>query len=178
MDDLLRAFRWSAVALFVRWDRGGISVVLWRISNHKDLSGLGGERADGRWHTAARGRRIVYLSEHPAVALVETLVNLRGNPALFPERFQLLKVTMPDELAVGELDTVLPLERAAMAETQALGDAWLESGRSAVLRVPSVPSPESWNYLVNPLHREAAGLAVEWARSIAYDKRLLRVRGL
>ncbi len=43
-------------------------MILWRISNHDDLVGLGGEKADGRWHSAARGKRIVYLSEHPALA--------------------------------------------------------------------------------------------------------------
>jgi RES domain-containing protein len=151
-------------------------VFLWRISNHSDLSGLGGERSDGRWHTAARGKRIVYLAEHPAVALVETLANLRGNPALFPERYQLLKVAAPDGLRVAEVDAGFAV--AELPETQAVGDKWLIDGDSAVLRVPSVPSPESWNYLLNPIHREAAGVTVEWARSIAYDKRLFRIRGL
>jgi len=149
-------------------------VILWRISNHNDLSGLGGERADGRWHTAARGKRIVYLSEHPAVALVETLVNLRGNAALFPEKFQLLRLRVSDPVDVQELGAVKRLE--SLGETQSVGDKWLASGRSAILRVPSVPSPESWNYLLNPLHPQAIGVAIEWARSIAYDRRLFRIR--
>jgi RES domain-containing protein len=150
-------------------------VVLWRISNHRDLSGLGGERSDGRWHTAVRGKRIVYLAEHPAVALIETLVNLKGNPDLFPESYQLLKVTLPEPATV-EQGPVMRAE-PELAETQAIGDAWLAAGKWPVLRVPSVPSPESWNYLLNPTHREAAGATLDWARSIAYDKRLFRVKG-
>jgi RES domain-containing protein len=106
-------------------------VVLWRISNHDDLSGFGGERSDGRWHTAARGKRIVYLAEHPAVALVETLVNLRGNPALFPERFQLLKVVVPDDLQVAEMDALLV--SSELPETQAVGDQWLSANESPLL---------------------------------------------
>jgi RES domain-containing protein len=148
-------------------------MVLWRISNHPDLTGLGGERSDGRWHTAARGKRIVYLSEHPAVALVETLANLRGNPALFPERFQLLKVTLPDAAACPTIEAA-----GSIAETQAAGDAWLAGSATALLRVPSVPSPESWNYLLNPLHADARQVVVEWARSIAYDRRLFRLKGI
>ena len=60
---------------------------LWRISNCCDLEGIGGEKADGRWHTAARGKRILYLSEHPAIALIEVLANLHTNPNLIPETY-------------------------------------------------------------------------------------------
>jgi RES domain-containing protein len=151
-------------------------MVLWRISNHNDLSGLGGERSDGRWHTAARGKRIVYLTEHPAVALVETFVNQRGNPALFPERYQLLKVGTAEGL--GMIEIAAAMSTAELRETQAMGDAWLAGGESALLRVPSVASPESWNYLLNPMHRDSGGLKVEWVRSIPYDKRLFRVKGI
>ena len=71
---------------------------LWRVSNHCDLDGLGGEKADGRWHTAARGKRIVYLSDSPAGALLESLANLKGNPELFPEKYQLLEISVPDDV--------------------------------------------------------------------------------
>jgi hypothetical protein len=46
-----------------------------------------------------------------------------------------------------------------------------------LLRVPSAPSPESWNYLLNPLHVEAKGLQVEWARWVRYDRRLFHLQG-
>jgi RES domain-containing protein len=74
--------------------------MLWRISNHCNLNGLGGEIADGRWHTAANGKRVVYLSEHPALALLETIVNLNGTPADFPN---LLNPLHPDASGV-EID--------------------------------------------------------------------------
>ncbi len=147
-------------------------MIAWRISNHNDLTGLGGERCDGRWHTAARGKRIVYLAEHPAVVLVETLVNLRGNSGLFPERFQLLRVALPERYEDSGLDG----PTVSLHDTRAIGDAWLAAGTSAVLRVPSVPSPESWNYLLNPAHHEAADAHVEWTRPLAYDRRLFRLK--
>jgi RES domain-containing protein len=64
---------------------------LWRISNRCDLDGVGGEKADGRWHTAARGKRIVYLSELPAVALVEVLANLHANRNSLPKDINSLR---------------------------------------------------------------------------------------
>ena len=47
---------------------------LWRISNYADLSGIGGLRAAGRWHS--QGRRIVYLADHESSALLEMLVHM------------------------------------------------------------------------------------------------------
>jgi RES domain-containing protein len=116
------------------------------------------------------------LAEHPAVALVETLVNLKGNPLLFPERYQLLKIDVAE--TVRAMEFAAATAAARLEETQAMGDAWLAAGESVLLRVPSVPSPESWNYLVNPLHRDAGRLRLEWARSIEYDKRLFRIKGI
>ncbi len=109
------------------------------------------------------------------MALVETLVNLRGDPRLFPVGFQLMKVKAPEGVVAKGVDGVAEVQSMTLAATRALGDGWLGSGESALLRVPSVPSPESWNYLLNPLHAGAAALEVEWVRSIAYDKRLFKL---
>lgn len=153
---------------------------LWRISNHNDLEGLGGERSDGRWHTVERGRRIVYLSENAATALIEALANLKGNPALFPESYQLMQVEVAasvSRLTVEELPGVSLAEgwRASPAETQAIGNTWLTGTGSALLQVPSAPAPESRNWLLNPLHADARGVRMESVQRIAYDKRLFHV---
>lgn len=151
-------------------------ITLWRISKHNDLAGLGAEKTDGRWHTLARGKRIVYLSEHPALALIEVLANLKGNPKFFPDTYQLMKVNAPQGITV---DTLVPnLEsnwRENDKETRAAGDAWLAGGSSALLAVPSAPSPDSLNYLLNPLHPDAKNLKIEWCKTIQYDKRLFHL---
>jgi RES domain-containing protein len=152
-------------------------MILWRISNHADLTGLGGERLKGRWHTRIRGKRIVYLAEHPAVALIENLVSLDGDPQFFPDTFQLLNVSAPNAIPATDLTRtqLAEIDPEDITYTQAIGDAWLTSRTSALLRVPSIPSPESWNYLLNPLHPRASKLKLEWAGHIAYDKRLFRL---
>ena len=152
---------------------------LWRISLFADLAGLGAEYADGRWHTASGGKRVVYLAEHPAVALIENIANLSGEPSFFSDEFQLLKIVAPESVLVKEL-TPAQLSRIdpeKVEVTQAIGDDWLADRSSALLRVPSVPSPESWNYILNPLHPDAGELKVEWAKRIAYDKRLFHLKG-
>jgi RES domain-containing protein len=64
---------------------------LWRISNYADLSGIGGVRAAGRWHS--QGRRIVYLADHPSSALLEMLVHMDRD--LIPSTYQLLRIVVP-----------------------------------------------------------------------------------
>jgi RES domain-containing protein len=151
--------------------------LLWRISNHCDLQGMGGEKSDGRWHTAERGKRIVYLSGYPALALIEVLANLKGNPKLFPDSYQLMKITVADQVATGALEpnSLLSDWRDDMNQTKFIGDSWLARGNSALLAVPSVPSPESVNYLFNPLHPDAKGVEIEWCKWIKYDKRLFHI---
>jgi RES domain-containing protein len=149
--------------------------VLWRISNHGDLAGLGGEKASGRWHTAARGKRIVYLSEHPALALIEALANLKGDPQLFPETYQLIRINVADGVSKEPLSILSNNWREDLVETRSAGDSWLSEGRSALLAVPSGPSPESLNYLFNPLHTDARGLATDWHKRIGYDRRLFHL---
>src|SRR5258708_25937738 len=104
---------------------------------------MGGERSDGRWHTVARGKRIVYLTEHPAVALIEALANLEGDPALLPDTFQLIKAEAADSVSVEVLGSNMLSAgwRTNISETRLIGDLWLKDGRSALLAVPSAPSP-------------------------------------
>jgi RES domain-containing protein len=153
-------------------------MIFWRISNHADLSGLGARLSGGRWHTAGVGKRVAYLAEHPAVSLLENLVNLRRDGTLYPDTFQLLKITAGETVSSIDLmpEDLASIDPKDTTTTQLIGDAWLVSGSSALLRVPSIPSPESWNYLLNPLHPDAALLKIEWAKRISYDRRLFHLK--
>jgi RES domain-containing protein len=145
---------------------------LWRISGFADLSGEGGLRASGRWHNT--GRRIVYLADHPASALLEVLVHLEVDVEDFPTHYQLLAIDAPDDIAVTALDeTKLPADwRAQVAGTRARGDEWLRAGASALLRVPSAIVPVASNYLLNPAHADASRLSVTGIVRAPFDPRL------
>jgi RES domain-containing protein len=152
-------------------------MVLWRISNHCDLSGAGAQRFSARWHTAARGKPVVYLAEHPALALIETLVNLRARPDTLLDKYQLMKVASRSVSSTIVEGSSLPDGwRSYWPATQVIGDEWLASGSTALLAVPSAPSPESTNYLLNPLHPDARHIQIDWCRSIGYDNRLFGIR--
>ena len=153
-------------------------MTLWRISIFADLKGLAGERSNGRWHTAAPDKRIVYLAEHPALALVETLVNLNDSAQELSDKYQLIKVAVPDSVTttLHPPESLSPQWRNKRIETQFLGNSWLAERRTALLGVPSAPCPESTNYLLNPLHPDAKHLKVEWSRWIEYDNCFFNTR--
>ena len=146
---------------------------LWRISNHASLSGDGGLYASGRWHT--RGRRIVYLADHPASALLEVMVHLEIDAEDLPTHYQLLGIEVPDNIAIARLgETELPDGwRQQQALTRARGDDWLQQGATALLRVPSAIVPESANTLLNPAHPDTARIGIASAIRAAFDPRLM-----
>lgn len=146
---------------------------LWRISNHHDLSGEGGLRYSARWHTA--GRRIVYLAESPAGALLEVMVHLELDSADLPPAYTLLRVEVDPKLVISSLSPpVGEAWKTDLSVTRSAGDKWLEDGLSAMMRVPSAILPRTFNVLLNPLHPEAALASIKEATDARFDRRLLR----
>ena len=148
---------------------------LWRISDFIDLSGKGGRGASARWHTA--GRLIVYLADCPAGALLERIVHMTDmiEDAFLPQFYQLLKVAVPDELGLKQLNTIAPVDWKERPEfTRNLGDAWLASMETPLARVPSAIAPQTWNYLLNPEHPEAKQVTVAEVIKEQFDNRLFR----
>jgi RES domain-containing protein len=145
---------------------------LWRISRFADLAGDGGLHASGRWH--GRGRRVVYLAEHPASALLELLVHLEIDVEDFPTHFQLLEIGAPDDVAVTAVDeaSLPPDWREQPLITRARGDEWLRAGTTALSRVPSAIVPATSNYLLNPAHADATRLSIASVARTPLDQRL------
>lgn len=138
----------------------------WRVGRaaYADLSGEGARRHGGRWNSP--GLPMVYTAEHPALAVLEVRVHLDLPPELLPDDYVLMRVDLPDEP---------PEEVAALpSDPRSVGDEWLRSGRTAVLRVPSAIVPTATNLLLNPRHPRAADAQVVFTRPFEFDARLWR----
>jgi len=152
---------------------------LWRVSNYADLSGEGGRRVEGRWHE--RGRPVVYLAEHAALAVLERLVHLGVDPEDLPSHYQLLTIDVPDDVAVEGLAEPEVAARVAdwqhpPDETRKLTRAWFRERRTALLRIPSAIVPDAFNYLLNPLHREAVRTSIVARQRVEFDVRPFGIR--
>ncbi len=149
----------------------------WRITKEvhakSAFSGEGARLYGGRWNS--RGTPLIYTAQSQSLAVLEMLVHL-DSPELL-RHFVLFEVTVPSAL-VEVLDAAkLPRNWSANPipeETQELGDDWVRSRRSAVLRVPSTLVPAECNFLLNPAHAEFRKLHMGKAIPFAFDARLNR----
>jgi RES domain-containing protein len=151
-------------------------MTLWRINNHADLSGIGGLRAPARWHHA--GQPVVYLAEHPALALLEVLVHLEIHSGDdLPESYRLLRIEVNDAASIARLDLhAAPSDWRATTEwTRSAGSEWLSTASSVLLEVPSVIVPFGKNYLMNPLHADAKYLKIAEVFEVKHDPRILKL---
>jgi RES domain-containing protein len=147
-------------------------VTLWRATNHASLDGTGGLRASGRWHH--RGKRIVYCAPNPATALLEILVHAEIDIQDIPVTIRCLEIEAPDSIAVESLDASGAGAAWQQEKSRQVGDDWLSSKRTALLRVPSVVVPATWNVLINPAHSESRHLRIVRTHRHPFDRRLLK----
>lgn len=148
----------------------------WRISNHVDLGGWGGRKYSSRW--TSLGKRVTYMAESPAGAMLEILVHLKSRDDPFPRTFTLLEIEAPEELAIRELVLIADADwRNKMTVTQRIGDRWLDSRETPLARVPSAIMPRTWNLLLNPGHPEYERVHVVSAIHERFDNRLFRFGG-
>lgn len=135
----------------------------WRICRrpHADLSGEGARRVGGRWNR--RGTAVVYLAEHPALAVLEVLVHLDLPPELLPDDYVLLRAELPFRPENPTLDRAF--------NPEAIGSDWLRAGDSPLMRVPSVLVPHAHNLLLNPVHRTAGRAKIVSVEPFVFDPR-------
>lgn len=129
----------------------------------------------GRWNPI--GVPMLYAASSVSLAALEKFVQLETVP--WPA-LVLVALDIPDsstiyrpvveELPVGW--DVLPNSSIA----QAFGGAWVQSGSSLVMEVPSVITPEECNLLLNPNHPDFAQVTMSIIRPFDFDGRMLKAR--
>ena len=147
----------------------------WRIVKAKHTAGAfdgeGARLLGGRWNSP--GTRMIYTSGSAALAALEMLVHL-GRMTTLPA-YVVISCDFDEKLAI-DVDKLPKNWRTfpAPPDVQAIGDAWLKSGKSAVLRVPSAVIPAESNYLLNPAHAKFDRIRIGELERFELDLRLIR----
>lgn len=132
--------------------------------------GTGAAAYGGRWNPA--GVPVIYAAGSLSLAMLERLVQRRnlGDTVM-------VEADVPDDLAIEDLlDQPPPNWRAlGSPEAAAAGGAWVASGRTSLLRVPSALVPREANYLVNPAHPDTSRIRVSAPVALEWDARLFGV---
>ena len=112
------------------------------------FSGEGSRLYGGRWNS--KGVAVIYVSGALSLAILEWRVHLTqwpGPPSVIIEiEFDPSSIWAPAKLPPHWQRYPSPKANAAV------GDNWVASGRSAVLKLPSAIVPNEFNYLLNPAH--------------------------
>jgi RES domain-containing protein len=152
-------------------------ITAWRIVKpdraEEAFEGKGARLFGGRWNS--EGVAVVYTSSAASLAALELLVHLpRGNDL---RSFVIFACTFNEDLVDHVSRDHLPKDwhdYPPPEELQQLGDSWVLSGSSAVLRVPSVIIDSEFNYLLNPAHGDFGKIDIADPVPFSLDVRLLR----
>jgi len=149
---------------------------IYRIGQTKYARDTRGSGIDGRWNSA--GRYVIYFGGSLALSCLEKLVHTPGT-SLYTGDFSVTIAEVPDRLPVKEIT----LKELAKLDTdwikvinypitQSIGDAWLQSLETAVLKVPSAIIEMEYNYLVNPAHPDFNKVKITSVSKFRFDNRL------
>lgn len=134
------------------------------------FDGEGARVAGGRWNRP--GEAMVYTSASLALAAIENFVHL-GEDGLHI-RFVYFKAAIPADLTIQRRVRLPPNWRAEPPEEPSMryGSAWLRTGRTAVLQVPSAIVPSEKNYLLNPRHPDFRRIRIGKPLPFVFDPRM------
>lgn len=148
----------------------------WRIAPEEKagtaFDGEGARLYGGRWNPA--GVPMVYGSEHQSLAALEVRVHI--DKTSLHKRYRCFSFRFDDRLLEVLPARALPKnwrEEPPPPLLQELGGAWANSGRSAILAVPSVIIPAERNYLINPRHPAFSKIRIDPPTKFSFDHRLL-----
>ena len=146
----------------------------WRLvkARHADtaFSGIGARLAGGRWNQP--GTSVVYLSSTLSLAVLELFVHLDRRSRSLIELVA-IPVRIPDGVVAGRP----PLPRNWREEppprsTRDVGTAWVRSGTSCGLRIPSAIVPVEDNLMLDPNHPDFRRVEIGEPEPFSLDPRL------
>jgi RES domain-containing protein len=138
-------------------------------SRHSPESGEGARLHGGRWNSP--GRAVIYACETLTGAMLEKLVHTNGR---MPKHQVGVTYEAPNALKALSIEpeAVAGWNNPDMIASRAAGDAWLATGDSAILRVPSVVFSVERNVLLNPEHTDFKRIKVVGTEPVRWDDRL------
>lgn len=140
-------------------------------ARHADtaFSGEGARRYGARWNSS--GTPMVYTSTQLSLAILEILVHVEDLRSL--DSFVVVPAEIPDELIL-QLELPAHWRDPSGIASKRAGDAWIKSGSSLGVLVPSVIVPLEFNILINPIHVDIKHLKLGELFPFEIDPRLKR----
>ena len=135
-----------------------------------DLSGTGAKLFGGRWNSI--GIPVLYTTENISLAVLEILVRTDINH--IPLHYFLIKLDVPDSADSTVINkTKLKKEwKADAGYTQWIGNEFIKSNKTLILKLPSAIVDEEHNFILNTNHTDFKKVKATSLKKFSFDKRL------
>jgi RES domain-containing protein len=148
-------------------------MTLYRLTNGayiNDLSGNGAKLYGGRWNSV--GLPALYTAEHISLAVLEILVHIKSYRK--PLDYHLIAIEIPAEVSLVSIDQQKLKKnwKDDIEYLQVIGDEFLKSKQSLVLKIPSAIIDTENNFMINPAHPDAGKIKIRTSKLFIFDKRL------
>lgn len=136
-----------------------------------DLSGEGAKLFGGRWNS--KGIPVVYASLTVSLSLLEMLIHSSSYDEI--KSNMLVSIEVPgsaaDKIAAPGLTKNW---QSDIEYCRYIGDAWLLSKKSLLMKVPSVIIPDEYNMLINPAHPSFKKITIASVKKFHFDTRMFK----
>ncbi len=147
-------------------------MIVFRITLKKWSEKLHASGNAARWNS--KGKNVIYTASSRALACLENVVHRSGEG--LNGNFKAMIIEIPATVFIEEMDSKqLPndwhnFER--YADCQLIGDRWIDSNSSAVLKIPSAIIANEFNYLLNINHPNFKQIKLIAMEDFLFDSRL------
>lgn len=135
------------------------------------MSGTGAKLFGGRWNSV--GVPMLYLASSRALAALEVLAHLTSIQD--PESFCITVFEVP-EASIEEVEKyLLPKDwntYPSPSSLKKIGDTFVKSNQSLLLKVPSAIVEDEYNYILNVNHPLVRQVEIIGSKPFLFDKRL------
>jgi RES domain-containing protein len=147
-------------------------MIVYRISSLEYAGKIQASGIAARWNL--QNQRVLYTSETRSLACLENIVHRSMTQLSGLFRTQVIEI--PDALKIVTVEVNdLPAgwisrEKADVCRT--IGSTWYLSGKSPVLKVPSVLVPQEYNYIIHTLHADFSMIRMLNIENFQFDPRI------
>lgn len=147
---------------------------VFRITHKKWGGTLRPSGIEARWNSS--GNFVIYTAESRSLACLENIVHRSGEG--LDSLFCIMTIELPAELKISTSEAAaIPgfgkNTNDLMKATRAKGDEWYHSGKTPVLRVPSILIPQEYNYILNTMHPDFIKVKLISTEDFFFDRRIV-----
>lgn len=125
-----------------------------------------------RWN--ANHFKVIYTSSSLSLACLENVVH-RSHLGL-NQNFRCLTIQIPDDLEIFEITSEELnrnwMEYSSLPYTQEIGNEWIQTFKTPILKVPSSIITQESNFLINPEHPDFKKISILENEPFVFDNRI------